>query len=370
MYKVSDLPEETGGNMDIEKAIHDAAVIVSYPDISPLIAEKQEIREKCNVKLKRTNSVMISSVIVLFVFVVLFACIGKLWAAGVLVAAVIAAGIIRGIVADSIQKQKQAAIAELITVESYKQKYDDDCKRLFALCEKNGITEYSPENERDFMLVARQLNITELTDARIAFERGKAFEILKITKERLDKARAEINQLNALADEYLETARRRSALVGMAKYEEAGKAQYKYASVEEKVQHAVDLVKMRDIIVDEDDRYFDSVIILADAAEITSAGTMRISVRTELAGDPPMLIGKPALIDGSFNLYVRSGDGRRIGGTIVCAADFTSFVCEKMGYDGAEIIALCRPYAGESFSAEEKYSLESESIHTGAIKKW
>lgn len=356
--------------MDIERAIHDAAVIVSYPDISPLIAEKQEIIEKCNVNLKRTNSVMFPTVIVLFVFVVLFACIGKLWAAGVLVAAVIAAGIIRGIVADSIQKQKKAAIAELITVESFKQKYDDDCKRLFALCEKNGITEYRPENERDFMLVAKQVNITEPTDARTAFERGRAFEILKTAKELHDKARAEINQLNAQADEYLATARRRSALVGMAKYEEAGKAQYKYAGVEEKVQHAVDLVKMRDIIVDEDERYFDSVIIFADAAEITSAGTMRISVRTALAGDPPVLIGKPALIDGSFNIYARSGDGRRIGCTIACAPDFTSFDCEKMGYDGAEITALCRPYEGESFSAEEKYSFEFESIHTWAIQKW
>ena len=123
------------------------------------------------------------------------------------------------------------------------------------------------------------------------------------------------------------------------------------------------------LIADEDEKYFGSVKITVNAAEVTPAGTMSIRLSTEITDDSPALLGKPALIDGSFTLYVCE-DGRRIGSTIVCAPDFNSIDCKKMGYDGAKLSALCRASQGNSFSAEKQYSFEFENIHTWAIQKW
>lgn len=122
------------------------------------------------------------------------------------------------------------------------------------------------------------------------------------------------------------------------------------------------------LVADEDEKYFSSVEITVRSAEVTSADTMYIKLSTYTKGFPELL-GKPALIDGSFTLYVCEG-GRRIGSTIVCAPDFNSIECKKMGYDGAKLSALCRASQGNSFSAEKQYSFEFESIHTWAIQKW
>lgn len=90
------------------------------------------------------------------------------------------------------------------------------------------------------------------------------------------------------------------------------------------------ITKFDDLIADEDEKYFSGVQITAQVIKITPAGTMEIRAKSQIEGDSPALLGKPALIDGSFTLYVCE-NGRRIGSTIVCAPDFDSIECKKNG---------------------------------------
>lgn len=356
--------------------------------------------------------------------------------------------IVKACATSALKKKKSAAERSLDSETEVTGNINDECSKFYELCVSNGITELNAGNKGDFMLVAKQLGVTDPVQAKWHFERGEALSVISAAqKENEEKA-----QLIAQADEYLKQNQEQSALVGKEKYKAYSKKQaliFKALADEQKsietaasaladvarsnkprdwgtagglasaalgpaagvavassiqqqnqqdAQHAANtlersgniiadahkkyvgymssyeawnrkITQIDGLIADEDEKYFGSVKITVNAAEVTPAGTMSIRLSAEITDDSPALLGKPALIDGSFTLYVCEG-GRRIGSTIVCAPDFNSIECKKMGYDGAKMSALCRASQGNSFSTEKQYSFEFENVHTWAIQKW
>lgn len=344
--------------------------------------------------------------------------------------------IVKACATSALKKKKSAAERSLDSETEVTGNINDECSKFYELCVSNGITELNAGNKGDFMLVAKQLGVTDPAQAKWRFERGEALRIIAVTEQ---------------ADKYLERSQERSALVGKEKYKAYAKKQalmYKgfadrnkvteataqtlatvaksnkprdwgtagalasavlgpaagvavavsiqqknqqdaehAANTLERTSHTIErarekydghmksceewnriIARIDGLVADEDEKYFSSVEINVRDAEVTTADTMYIKLSTYIKGFPELL-GKPALIDGSFTLYVCE-DGRRIGSTIVCAPDFNSIECKKMGYDGAKMSALCRASQGNSFSAEKQYSFEFENVHTWAIQKW
>lgn len=122
------------------------------------------------------------------------------------------------------------------------------------------------------------------------------------------------------------------------------------------------------LIVDEDVKYFNVINIHVNNIKITSLHTMTINVSTTF-NTAPMLLGKPALIDGSFYLHVCK-NGKRIASTIICGPVGRCASSEGTGFKDANIEAYCKTLDSEVFSSQQEYTYEFENIHTWAIQKW
>lgn len=86
--------------------------------------------------------------------------------------------------------------------------------KLYNLCASNGIYEITKENEDDFMLVAKQLDIDWFESAKFYFEKG----YILAENERAHNKQLNAQKLIEQVQEYLNKAQANSAITGKEKY--------------------------------------------------------------------------------------------------------------------------------------------------------
>lgn len=272
-------------------------------------------------------------------------------------------GILLYLVARCDGKIKQI-VQKSLNDEKNQKEYETLSHKIYDLCVSNGITNINNCNDSDLLLIAKQYGLTDISLVRRLFENGHELYIQKTNKEYIKQA-----------EKYYNSAKFQSRFIGKNKYQNVKHSDNddllewcKTFSFGDAFQENQNIQKLENVIADEDIKYFNMLNISVDKIKITSLHTMTINVSTGL-NSTVTILGKPALVDGSFYLHVCE-NGKRIASTIICGPVGSNLSSTGTGFKYAIIEAYCKTLDGEIFSDKKEYTYEFENIHTWAIQKW